>query len=172
MAEEAKIIGRIERKEDNMKVDLKSILKGDITERLNKIEMYCKVKFPNSYVKFITKYNMAVPITNIFTLGNKEYIIERFLGIDNEYRTSSFGSFDIAVVLSQLDTRLTNNPNLIGDEIIPVAMLFAGDYLCLDYRDNLDEPKVCIWYHEESEEFSPYTKEVAGSFKEFLEILA
>lgn len=35
----------------------------------------------------------------------------------NNYKTSSIGIYDIAVVLSQIDTLLTDNPDLEGDEL-------------------------------------------------------
>lgn len=81
------------------------------------------------------------------------------------------GWYDIAVVLSQIDTRLTDNPDLMGDELIPIAELFAGDYICLDYRDSKTEPSICVWAHEESDVFSPTTYWVADNFSEFLEML-
>ena len=32
--------------------------------------------------------------------------------------------------------RLTSNEDLIGCELLPIAELFAGDYLCLDFTKN------------------------------------
>lgn len=78
------------------------------------------MKFPSSYQKFIPKYNVGVPITNEFEFDNHSYVVERFLGLVNDYKTSSL-----------------------------------GDYVCLDFRNNVDIPEVCDWYHEDSEEFNP-----------------
>lgn len=154
-----------------MQIDMKTILNEEITERIHKVEQYSKIVFPDSYIHFIKEYNIGVPITNEFVVNNHPYVIERFLGFINEYKTSSLGDYDIAVVLSQIDTRLTDNPDLIGDELIPIASLFAGDYVCLDFRDNNKNPSICIWDHEESDEFSPVTYKVANTFSEFLEML-
>lgn len=154
-----------------MQIKADTILRTDISERLKKVEEYSKVKFPSSYEKFVQKYNVGVPITNEFEFNNHLYVVERFLGLVNDYKTSSLGDYDIAVVLSQIDTRLTDNPNLIGDEVIPIAMLFAGDYVCLDFRNNVDIPEVCVWYHEDSEEFSPVTNKIADNFDQFVEML-
>ncbi|MNP80048.1 SMI1 / KNR4 family protein [compost metagenome] len=54
--------------------------------------------------------------------------------------------------------------------VVPIAALFSGDYLCLDCRGT-EEPAVVIWYHEESEEFSPVTQKVAPTISEFFEML-
>lgn len=154
-----------------MQIKADTILRDDISERLKKVEEYSKVKFPLSYQKFVQEYNVGVPITNEFEFNNHSYTVERFLGLVNDYKSSSFGDYDIAVVLSQIDTYLTNNPDLIGDEVIPIAILFAGDYVCLDYRNKRDEPEICIWYHEDSEEFNPITNKIADNFDEFVEML-
>ena len=74
-------------------------------------------------------------------------------------------------MLSQIDTRLTDNPDLIGDELIPIASLFAGDYVCLDFKENKDNPSICVWNHEESDEFEPVTYKVANTFSEFLAMI-
>ncbi|MEI5907423.1 hypothetical protein WAK64_10175 [Bacillus spongiae] len=36
-----------------------------------------------------------------------------------------------------------------------MAVLFAGDFLCLDYRESRNNPKVCEWDHEISAELEP-----------------
>lgn len=56
--------------------------------------------------------------------------------------------------------------------LIPFAVLFAGDLLCFDHRDqSVANPPVVIWLHEESEEDEPVTVPVADSFQEFLALL-
>ena len=153
----------------NMQPD--SIVTGDISERIKKVEKFCRKKFPDSYVNFIKKCNVGVPIDNEFLCNNHYYAIDRFLGFVNDFRTSSLGWYDIAVVLTQLTGRLTDNPKLIGEEMIPIVELFAGDCVCLDYRKNKEEPSVCVWDHEASEEFSPVTYHVADTFSEFIAML-
>lgn len=138
---------------------------------IKKVEEYSNIRFPEPYVEFIQDYNVGISITNEFEFENHIYVIERFLGLVNDYKNSPLGDYDIAVVLSQIDTRLTDNPDLVGDEVIPVAMLFAGDYICLDYRNNHIIPEVCIWYHEESEEFEPFTRKIADNFGQFMDML-
>lgn len=154
-----------------MQINTNSVLNEDISERIRKVEEYSKINFPDSYIVFIKKYNVGVPITNEFLCNNHLYAIDRFLGFVNEYKTSPIGNYDIAVVLSQIDTRLTDNPDLIGDELIPIASLFAGDYVCLDFKENKDNPSICVWNHEESDEFEPVTYKVANTFSEFLAMI-
>lgn len=154
-----------------MNMQPNSIITDDISERIRKVEKYCRIKFPDSYVNFIKNNNVGVPIKNEFLCSNHYYAIDRFLGFVNDFRTSPLGWYDISVVLTQIDTRLTDNPKLVGDEMIPIVMLFAGDYVCLDYRQNKEEPSVCVWDHEASDEFDPVTYHVADTFPEFIAML-
>lgn len=87
------------------------------------------------------------------------------------YKDSQLGWYDISVVISQIEERLTDNLDLIGVEVLPIAELFAGDYVCLDYRTNKNAPSVCVWSHEKSGEFEPVTYKVADTFAEFIEML-
>ena len=153
----------------NMQPD--SIIRADILQRIRRVEEYCGIKFPDSYINFIQKYNVGVPINNEFLCNNHFYAIDRFLGFLNDYATSPLGDYDIAVVLTQVDTRLTDNPDLVGDEMIPIVELFAGDLVCLDYRQNKEEPSVCVWDHEASDDFAPVTYHVADTFPEFIAML-
>ena len=53
------------------------------------------------------------------------------------------GWYDIEVVLSDIDTRLTDDEDLTGINVIPFAVLFAGDFLCLDFREKKYH---LLWY--------------------------
>ncbi len=74
--------------------------------------------------------------------------------------------------MAQIDERLVDYED--ADEcaatLVPFAGLFAGDFVCLDYRKR-DIPSVVVWLHEESEEFSPVTIKVAETFKDFINML-
>ncbi|MFC0271842.1 SMI1/KNR4 family protein [Metabacillus herbersteinensis] len=129
-------------------------------ELLSKEEQAWKVKLPNDYADFIKKNNGVTPIDNSFTFDNHGYLIERFLCILKEPDKSNDGMYDIDVILTltltltltQIEDRLTDNEDLVGVEILPIAVLFAGDFLCLDYREDNLNPSVCVWCHEESGE--------------------
>lgn len=76
--------------------------------------------------------------------------------------------YDIDVTLTQLEDRLTDNEDLIGVDILPIAALFAGDFVCLDFRNDRENPKICIWNHEESAELEQVTYFVTNTFSEFI----
>lgn len=153
----------------NLKED--SVLKEGLAERIKKVEEYCHVKFPDDYIIFIEEYNVGLPEAHTFWANHKEYEIERFLGFVNDYQNSPVGEYDIAVVMAPIETYMTDNPDLIGADLIPIAKLTTGDYVCLNFKDNQEEPSVCIWSSTESEEFQPVTFEVADSFLYFAESL-
>ncbi len=133
-----------------------------ITEK----EKKWRVKLPRSYREFLKKFNGCIPQENCFHHRDHEFVIVRFLGIVGELSNREIGWYDIGVVESQIGERLTDNMDLIGIEILPIAELFAGDYLCLDLRNS--KGSVCIWFHEGSEEFKPVIEKVVDSFEEFL----
>lgn len=141
-------------------------------EVISSFEEYCGVELPEEYKEFLKLNNGAIPQTNTFNYGGREYLIERFLCL-LEYPESdeTHGWYDLEVVLSQIDTRLTDNENLVGANIIPFAALFAGDFVCLDFRDN-KKPSISVWFHEESDDFKPVTIKVADSFAAFLKMLS
>lgn len=142
-----------------------------LSERIKKVEEYCRVKFPDDYIIFIKEYNAGIPEANTFTANNKKYVIERFLGFISDYKDSPLGDYDIAVVLAPIETYLTDNPDLVGVELIPIAELSTGDYVCLNFKDNKEEPSVCVWDSTGFEEFHPVTYEVADCFLDFIKSL-
>ncbi len=73
--------------------------------------------------------------------------------------------------IEQLEERIIDDEDSTGVLIIPVAALFSGDYLYLDFRENVKKPTVCICYYEESECFSPVVSKVSNSFIDFIEKL-
>lgn len=79
--------------------------------------------------------------------------------------------YDIGVVKTQLDEKIVFDENLVGTELLPIAALFVGDFVCLDYRNNVEEPIVCVWNHEESSDLNPVTSIISNSFQEFLKML-
>ena len=130
-----------------------------------------RINLPDTYKEFIKKYNGGTPIKDSFKCKNHIYAIDRFLCIlkvtgerDDEY-------YDIGVVRTQLDERIVFDENLVGTELLPIAVLFAGDFVCLDYRNNAKEPIVCVWNHEESSDLNPVTYEISNNFEEFLNML-
>ncbi|MEK4407055.1 MULTISPECIES: SMI1/KNR4 family protein [Sporosarcina] len=172
LVEEPKIIGHIDQVEGRGKCENRknSYIHAPSNERIKKLENYSNVIYPESFLEFIKHYNGGIPITNKFLVNGKENVLERFLCISENPKESDLGEYDIAVVLSQIDDRLTDNPELIGDELIPIATAFGGDFICLDFRENMI-PTVSLWLHEESDTFYPAIIYVSANFESFLEML-
>ncbi|TDW16245.1 SUKH superfamily protein [Breznakia blatticola] len=149
-----------------------NVLPSPSKEQIIKTERFYRISLPEDYVEFIKNYNGAIPKKNAFTIDGREYLVERFLcilgNLKNDYEE---GWADIGVIITQIFDRLTDSPDELGMKIIPIAALFAGDFVCLDFRVNKKDPNVCIWYHETSDEFKPDTKKVARNFTDFLEML-
>lgn len=155
-----------------MKVDVSTIvspLPND--ELLDVVEKRLRIAFPKRYREFIKINNGAVPITNVFNYNDYDYIVERFLCIFEDIESDEInGWYDIKVIITQIGERLTDNEDLIGMNVVPIAVLFAGDFVCLDFREK-ENPAVVVWYHEESDEFSPVTKTIAQNISEFFGML-
>lgn len=135
------------------------------------VEKSLRIKFPIEFVDFIKAYNGAEAITNQIQINQQTYLIERFLCIlENSENDETNGWYDIEVVISQIGERLTDNEDLIGMNVVPIAALFAGDYICLDYR-NSSEPNVVLWKHEESDEFAPKLVKISDSISQFFAML-
>ncbi|MBC6971803.1 SMI1/KNR4 family protein [Bacillus sp. Xin] len=154
-----------------MKIKNGSELQPPDDELIQSFEDYCEIKLPAAFIDFLKKYNGSIPITNVFSHKKNELLIERFLCLlDTPEDGDENGWYNIEVVLSDIDTRLTDDEDLTGVNVIPFAALFAGDFLCLDFREK-EIPSVVVWYHEESEELNPVTSEVVDNFSDFLGML-
>lgn len=140
-------------------------------ELISEKEKKWRLVLPVDYKEFIMNYNGGIPNEKSFECNNRNYAITRFLCILKNVQEAQHGWYDISVVESQIGERLTDNEDLIGVEVLPIAELFAGDYVCLDYRENKEMPSVCIWSHEESGEFEPVTYKVADTFTDFVAML-
>ena len=144
-------------------------------EIIEKFEGLWRLKLPDGYINFIKAYNGARPAEYCFdgTRNGHEniYVVERFLCILEDFEEHPHGWYDIDVVLAQIGERLTTNGDLLGEDVLPIAELFAGDVLCLDFRVDKVKPTVCVWNHEESGVLDPVMSHVADSFEDFLNML-
>ena len=137
-------------------------------DRIRWFEATYRVKLPDDYVAALKAGNGAIPSRKTFHQGKRERLIERMLCLlPNPKNDQANGWYDLTVVISQLDARLIDDENLVGMNVIPLAVLFAGDYVCLDYRGNPNAPVIAVWDHERSDEFQPVLETVAPSFTEF-----
>ena len=138
---------------------------------LQEREVAWKVQLPEDYKKFIMRKNGFRPSKNSFSLKNRSFLIERFLCVLENTKDNPLGMYDIDVVMSQLDERLFVHEDILGFELVPIAALFGGDFVCLNYIEDPKNPSICIWYHEESYELEPSVEFVANNFTEFLDML-
>lgn len=145
-------------------------------ELIDDNETFLRVKFPIRYRNLIKEYNgcSLKDYSGIFLAENHhEYVIDRFLCQVPDPKEVELGVYDINVVLAQIEERLTNEEyaDELGNSVVPIAVLFAGDFLCLDFREDKDNPKVVVWDHERSDDWKPVFYYVANSFDEFMKIV-
>ena len=138
---------------------------------LQEREAAWKVRLPDDYKEFIKNENGLIPSKRYFHVGNNEKVVERFLCVLENSKNNPLGMYDIDVVMSQLDERLFAHEDILGFELIPIAALFGGDFVCLNYAEDSENPRIYIWYHEESYELEPAVEFVANNFTEFLAML-
>src|SRR5580765_667620 len=138
---------------NNMEFEPNTTLPPPTDELIRWFEDEYRVKLPDDYLAALKAGNGAIPVRKVFRNGR---VLERMLClIPYPENDDVYGWYDLTAVISQLDTRLTNDENLIGMNIIPFGALFAGDFVCLDFRHNTRSPHIAAWDHERSEPFKP-----------------
>ena len=138
---------------------------------LQEREVAWKVRLPDDYKEFIKKENGVIPSKRYFHFRHNEKVIDRFLAILAVSGEKSEEAYDIGVVSTQLEGRIVFDEDSVGMQLIPIAALFGGDFLCLNYVEDPEHPSIFIWYHEESYELEPAIEFVANNFTEFLAML-
>lgn len=138
---------------------------------LQEREVAWKVRLPEDYKEFIKNENGLIPSKRYFHFGNNEKVIDRFLAILAISGEKAEEVYDIGVVSTQLEGRIVFDEDYVGMQLIPIAALFGGDFVCLNYVKDSENPSICIWYHEESYELEPAIELVANNFAEFLDML-
>lgn len=154
---------------DRTKPEMRSHTGEAVTlDEIRKRENAWKVALPTAYVSFLLEENGGEPMNRHFGCGDDICVIERYLSIIPDTSCSDVGMYDIDVVLTQVDERIVCDGEKLGYDIIPIAALYGGDLLCLDYRENAARPEICVWDHEDSNEFDPLTYYVCESWQELL----
>ena len=138
---------------------------------LHEREVAWRVKLPDDYKEFIKKENGLIPTKRYFHFGHNEKVIDRFLAILAISGEKVAEAYDIGVVSTQLEGRIVFDEDYVGMQLIPIAALYGGDFLCLNCVEDIENPSICIWYHKESYELEPAMEFVASNFTEFLEML-
>lgn len=155
-----------------MRIDKDSIVYPLPTNQLiNSLEKFWRVKLPKDYKEFLQKYNGVTPITNVFSFNGRKYLIDCFLCLlEKPAMDDVNGDYDIRVVLSPKSTRMNDDGEIFGTEVLPIAKLAGDDYICLDYRKKR-KVTVAIWYGGESDDFRPVLRKIANSFSDFLNMI-
>ena len=138
---------------------------------LQEREVAWRVKLPDDYKEFIKKENGVIPSKRYFHFENNEKVIDRFLAILAISEEKTEEDYDIGVVSTQLEGRIVFDEDNVGMQLIPIAALYGGDFLCLNYVEDSENPNISIWYHEESYELEPVIEFLAKNFTEFLAML-
>ena len=138
---------------------------------LQEREVAWRVKLPDDYKEFIKKENGGIPSKRYFHFGHNEKVIDRFLAILAISGEKTEEDYDIGVVSTQLEGRIVFDEDNVGMQLIPIAALFGGDFVCLNYVKETENPSICIWYHEESYDLEPAIEFLANNFTEFLAML-
>ena len=138
---------------------------------LQEREVAWRVKMPDDYKEFIKKENGVIPSKRYFHFENNEKVIDRYLAILAISGEKTEEDYDIGVVSTQLEGRIVFDEDNVGMQLIPIAALYGGDFLCLNYVEDSEKPSICIWYHEESYELEPAIEFLANNFTEFLAML-
>ncbi len=127
-------------------------------EELIEIEKYFSVTFPEEFKDFIRKYHCAVPKVSDFDFYLKPF---------NESTTSGIG-----IILGNDPVRgsIIKTHKGLGESAKPHCIPFidngGGDYVCLDFAENPNKPKIVYFYHELLEYFP-----IADSFLDWCEML-
>ncbi|WP_175890823.1 SMI1/KNR4 family protein [Burkholderia cepacia] len=152
-----------------MKILHESFLGRPSTASISSVERAYRIKFPMEYLLFLETCNGVVPEDFCVEIDGKQRLVVRFLAIlDDPASEGEAGWYDVSVVLAQIGARLAEEKDRdeIGLKLIPFAVLFGGDYLCIDFREKFANPSVAYWDHS-SPDFRPITSQVAPSFGEF-----
>ena len=140
-------------------------------ELLARKEKFWRVKLPSDYCEFLMTINGGEVENDSFSYGGHDYAVDRFLSLLSDYKTNECGDYDVDVTLTQIRSRLTDDGDSLGIQRLPIAVLFAGDFVCLDFKESKENPSVCVWLHEDSDDFAPVTIKIADSFEEFTKML-
>ena len=133
-----------------------------------KTEESLGVSFPEDVKAFLKEFNGANLRYATFFAAGHEWCIDRFLNLLPHGSDTTLAVYGIETTWSQLDERMAEDPEGIGAELVPLVVLFAGDFVCLDYRKTKENPPVVVWLHEESRLLKPSTRPVAETFTEFM----
>jgi len=120
-------------------------------EEIREFEDSYEIEFPKLIITFLKTYTTGKKKEKSWEAGEK--IIERFLTLDE---SDDVDDYEMNYVLSLVFDRITEDGDSHRMPIIPIAALFGGDLLCLDFRTGTN-PSIVVWDHEASDTWKPVT---------------
>ncbi|MDZ5606196.1 SMI1/KNR4 family protein [Bacillus pseudomycoides] len=134
------------------------VSKEKITEEeIYQVEQYFDIKLPNDFIECVKKYDGGYPRPKIFDIpGQDENVFSDLLTLHVE------DEYSMVQIYENIKDRLV-------DKVYPFGRDSFGNFLCFDYRNNLQSPTVVFWEHEEDMEKAIYP--VCSSFQELLNSL-
>ena len=155
-----------------MDFDPSSVAPPPSLERIAAFETYYDVKLPVTFIDFIGRWNGAKVTNGEIRTPGAAQSIERFLPLLEDISDNSDHAWaDITVVIAQIEDRISTDDDDAGLDLIPIAALSAGDFLCLDYTAGHEKkPRIVRWDHEASDDGAPVTTPVAETFEALLSL--
>lgn len=118
---------------------------------LDNIEKKQNIKLPKEYKKLYQ--------SNFKEIGNEVKI----------YAGSDIFSIRKFLTATEINDILDELYNFFGYDIIPIAETDYEDYICLDYRDDMESPTIIYWNYElASEDLTEGTVLLYNNMHEFL----
>lgn len=121
---------------------------------IEKLEVAWGVRLPREYKEIACIHHGRAPQPDVFDVGGITNVFNNLLTLVSEEDEKSYSSIARAYRLMR--------PH-VPHGIFPFGRTPGGEYLCFDYRDTLEEPRVVLVSTE------MYIYPVANSFREFLE---
>ncbi len=106
-------------------------------QSISEVETIFGIKFPQDYKKIVLEHNAATPSPN--TIDTKRETGKAFGEILN---FNLDAKENIISLYEELKSKIPNN-------VFPIAIDPGGNFLCFDYRESEDNPKVLRWDHEQ-----------------------
>lgn len=152
-----------------MKIEENSIVYPLPTIKLLKHrESYWHVILPEGYKEFISKYNGAAPIQKVFSVGEHEYEVDRFLCILGNYNENDPAEYNISNVITGLDGILFFDKEAEYYQLIPIVKTPYANYICLNYRYARENPTVVFLDAHSSWNLEPSCDDLFPNFDTFL----
>ncbi|MEB4759321.1 SMI1/KNR4 family protein [Chryseobacterium indologenes] len=106
-------------------------------QSISEVENIFGIKFPEDYKKIVLEHNGAMPTPNtIDTFREKGKAFGEVLNFNLDADENIISLYE-------------EMKNKLPTDVFPITMDPGGNFLCFDYRENKNNPKVLRWDHEQ-----------------------